>query len=332
MPHTITFRPSGISIFANESETILQAARRQAVHLPSACRSGACYLCEGVLLSGKVQQNTIEKSYAPETPTVLCCTCIPHSDIDLEVKGVLAPGQLPIHDISAQITSIEQASPDVKVVKFRLPAGKPVTYYAGQYLEILLDENNSAAFSIANAPNSDRVLELHIREVSNSESYQLLAKKLTIGEILKLRLPMGGTTTFQLQHANRLILLAASTGFSQIKAILEAMIASEDKRPLHVYWGARNPKDLYLHNTMLDLIDGHDHIHYTPVISEPMAWKGRTGLVHKTVLEDIDDFTDYTIVCGGSPAMVYAAYDDFLTAGMKPEQMLSDVFSYAPRT
>ena len=54
--------------------------------------------------------------------------------------------------------------------------------------------------------------------------------------------------------------------------------------------------------------------------------------MHKAVLEDFKDFSGITVVGCGSPPMVYASFDDFVAAGMKPEQMMADVFAYAPRS
>ncbi len=331
MPYVISLLPSNLSCTANEGETLLQATQRQGITLAKACGTGSCQLCEAKLISGSIRTQyygQIQHIVGTDNAIILCCISYPTSDIKLEVEGVLAPGQLPSHEVSAQIISVEQASPDVKIIQLRLPAGKPIRFYGGQYLEVLLSAEKSAAFSIASAPRSDRSIELHIRQTTESESYNLLAPKLKTGELLRLKLPMGKTSLENLPTSTPLIMVAASTGFSQMKAILEAL---QGKREVHLYWGARMSHDLYLHDWMNQFSQTHPNVHYIPVVSDQPDWQGRAGLVHQAVLADIQDFAPYTVICGGSPGMVYAAYDDFLAAGMKPEQMHSDVFDYAPR-
>lgn len=334
MAHQITFLPSQLRCQVLESETVLEAALRQGLRMPRACDAGVCHLCEAKLVAGKAhtrQAGILSASAAPVEP-VFCCLLYPLSDLQLEIERVLAPGQLPTHEVSAQITDIQQASPDVKVVTLRLPAGKRVDFYPGQYLLVVLDAENTAAFSIASAPRPDRTLELHIRATPDSDSYPLLERRLQTGEMLKLNLPHGNTTLLRMQTARQLLMIAASTGFSQIKAMLEGLVAARDPRPVTVYWGARSATDLYQHDAMLALSQLHDNITYIPVVSDQPEWPGRKGFVHKAVLDDLQgQFDGWSIICGGSPAMVYATLDDFVAAGMNPEQMISDVFDYAPR-
>jgi CDP-4-dehydro-6-deoxyglucose reductase len=116
--------------------------------------------------------------------------------------------------------------------------------------------------------------------------------------------------------------------------MLEECFTHGLRHPVALYWGGRRPQDIYLHELAENWARSHPLFSYNPVVSEAQAtdhWHGRTGLVHQAVLADIDSLAAWRIVVGGSPAMVYAIFDDFVAAGMAPEQMISDVFDYAPR-
>ena len=312
----------------------MQAAQRQGFNLARACDAGTCQLCEAQLLQGKVRlknSNTLVDATTSGKLPIYPCIAIPLQNIQLEVINVLAPGELPIQEIHAQVTSVQQASGDVKLIELRLPAGKKIEFHAGQYLEILLPDSVVAAFSIASAPRQDRTLELHIRANSQSDSYALLEPLLQTGSLLHIRLPKGGTTLHKLDTASHIVFVAASTGYSQMQSLLQALIEQHDKRPMHVYWGARNAEDLYLHEQAMELAQTQANLTYTPVVSDQAAWPGRKGLVHEAVLEDCKDFNNAVFVLCGSPPMVYAVFDDFIAAGIKPQQIISDVFDYAPR-
>lgn len=334
MLHTVTFHPQKLTITVPDGQTILQAALQQGLYFPWGCSAGSCRVCSGRLLNGRLQIKQRDGTITPESPeaeAILNCLAYPLSDITIEVPRVQPPGQFPIQTISAQIIDVQPVNADVNIVRLRLPAGRKIRYSAGQYCELILDADTTAAFSIACAPRDDRMLELHIRANPDSNSYPKLAPKLVTGELLKMRLGMGDITPFSLNGADKILLLAGSTGFSQIKALIEALIDEKDPRPLHVYWGGRNEADLYLHTWMQQMAQQYPALHYVPVVSDQPNWQGRKGLVHKAVLEDIHDFTGWKIVGGGSPGMVYAALDDFMAAGMQADQMVSDVFAYAPR-
>ncbi len=335
MTFSVTFLPRGLTLTVNPNETIMQAAQRQDFILARACDAGTCQLCEATLVEGRVSiKNRKEVICANKnTPAkIYPCIAIPQQSIHLEVRNVLSPGELPIKEIHAQIKSVQQVSPDVKRVTLRLPAGKKLLFHPGQYLEILLADGMEAAYSIATAPNQDRTLELHIRANLESESYLQLEPLLLEGSILPIRLPKGTVTLHKLTSAPQIVFVAASTGYSQVQSMLQGLLENQDSRSVHVYWGARHPEDLYLHQRATELAQSHNQVSYTAVVSdEPDYWPGRTGLVHNVVLEDLQLFEQAMFVLCGSPAMVYAAYDDFIKKGIQPEQIISDVFDYAPR-
>lgn len=232
-----------------------------------------------------------------------------------------------------RLTEITPLNHDVTRLTLSPASGVVESFLPGQYLEIVLaDGKVRCAYSIACAPRVDGSLELHVRAMPHSDNYVLLSQHLNIGTLLEITLPFGrvhlpaGVTS-----AGPLLLLAGSTGFSQAKAFIEQWLQQGAAKPLLVYWGGRTRQDLYLNDWMKALADQHTNLRYVPVVSDDNEWTGRKGFVHKAVLEDIQDFTGYTVFGCGSPPMVYAAYDDFTAAGMKPEQLLSDVFAYAPR-
>ena len=72
-------------------------------------------------------------------------------------------------------------------------------------------------------------------------------------------------------------------------------------------------------------------IRYTPVLSEPKAednWTGRTGFVHKAIMEDYPDLSAYEIYGSGSPVMVYAGRDEFVKNGLDLDYYYSDAFEF----
>jgi CDP-4-dehydro-6-deoxyglucose reductase len=99
-------------------------------------------------------------------------------------------------------------------------------------------------------------------------------------------------------------------------------------RPMTIYWGARNHAGLYQPELPAQWAAAHSHIRYVPVLSDA-AWEGRTGLVHRAVLDDHADLSAFQVYVCGAPAMVDAARADFAAAGLPEEEFFADSFSFA---
>lgn len=229
--------------------------------------------------------------------------------------------------LTCPIVSIEDMGASVRQVILELPA--PVEFKAGQYLEIHLP-SKTCPFSIASPPSAGNRLELHIRPTPNSEDSDQIEALLDTASELTIDIPKGDCF-IEAEPAAPLILIAASTGITQMKSIIEHLLPNGLTHPVTLYWGVRSPVDLYLTDLCKEWEAADEHFHFVPVVSEAAAWDGRTGLVGEAALEDIADPADVNVVVSGSPPMVYATLDAFVAKGMREESMKSDVFAYAPR-
>ena len=220
------------------------------------------------------------------------------------------------------------------IYRVQLLLNTPVTHLAGQYLELLLDQQ-AVPYTIASAPCQLPVLELQIQDQGDqSLSSQVIALFKTQSQV-QVRLPLGDCYLDQApaDATQPLIFIAAGTGFAQMKALIEHALAQQMPNPLHLYWGVREAEHLYGHELTEHWQECHSQFHFHPVLSAPGVgdWSGRIGLVHKSVLEDFERLDNAQIYVCGSPAMVYAVEDDFRLHGMGDGQIHSDVYSYAPR-
>lgn len=230
------------------------------------------------------------------------------------------------------IQSIDYFNEDTRRVYLKIPEGEDVTFRAGQYLEIILPDKK-CPFSIANAPEFKGLIELHVRPTPSSQDSVEIEALLDRQHDIEIEVPKGDTFV-EAAPDHPLILVAASTGITQMKSICEHLMAGELNRPIYLYWGVLADKDLYLSSLFESWQNMYPEFHYVPVISNPETspdWTGRTGLVGHAVLEDFDDLTNVTVYVSGGPAMVYATLDAFMERGMPEDRMHSDIFSYAPR-
>ena len=175
MTHTITLSDQ-ITFTANEDETVLAAATRQNLNLPHSCKSGACGQCKAELMSGEFEMGDhIDKAISEEEKAqgkvLLCCTTA-KSDLKINVPG-FNQNALPVRTLPARIENIE-IKHDVALLKLALPKAPPFAFYAGQYIDLLLPGNISRSYSIANSPDQEGVLELHIRKRENGVCSEMI--------------------------------------------------------------------------------------------------------------------------------------------------------------
>ena len=340
MSYQVTLKTSGKQFTVTQDETLLEAALRQGINLPYGCKNGACGSCKGKVLEGKVshgQHSESALSKADETSGgILFCCSHPQSDLLIEAREVQGAGDIAIRKVPCRVNTISKPSSDVAILKLQLPAAERFQFLAGQYIEFLLKDGQRRAYSIANSPDHEGPLELHIRHlpggVFTDFVFGVSNPALKEKDILRFEGPLG---SFFLREDSKkpIIFLAAGTGFAPIKSIIEQMQAKKIDRSIYLYWGGRRPSDLYLSDLCKTWEKEIPNFQYIPVISDDLpedAWQGRTGFVHEAVIEDHPNLKDFQVYACGAPVMVNAARTDFSAKCQLPEEeFFADSFTSA---
>lgn len=219
-----------------------------------------------------------------------------------------------------------------KVYRIFLELNCVADFLPGQYLEIKVTEGHWQAFSIASLPGSSEV-QLHIQYLADRENSIKLFEQLKEGANIEVRLASGEC---YLQGEDRpLVLVAAGTGFSQIKALVEALIEKNWQSPVSFYWAANKLDGLYNLPQAVAWQKQLANFTLIPVLENPPpVWQGRVGLVTDALASDFPEEKSAAYVEGficGSPNMVYAVEDLLMSRGMPPRGLLSDAHAYAPR-
>ena len=204
----------------------------------------------------------------------------------------------------------------------KLPANERLNFLAGQFIEFLLKDGSRRSFSIANPPHDAEILQLHVRHVAGGQFTDHVFGKMKERDILRFEGPLG---TFFLREDSEkpTVFVASGTGFAPIKAVIEQMFHKAIARPITFYWGGRRPRDLYMNAVPAGWAAEQPGFRYIPVISDGLPeddWSGRTGFVHRAVMQDFPDLSSYQVYACGVPIMVNSARKDFITACKLPEE------------
>jgi CDP-4-dehydro-6-deoxyglucose reductase len=338
MSFCVRIQSSNRKFTVEAGESILDAALRQGVALPYGCRDGACGSCRGRVLSGGIH-------YRGEPPAArdagdtnrgeaLFCQAQPDSDLVIAATEIEAASQLTVKRLPCRVASIERLTHDVMQLQLSLPPTERLQFLAGQYIDVLLKDGRRRGFSIANAPEDDTFIELHIRHVPGGSFTHHVFHEMKPRAMLRIEGPLGG---FYLREDSErpVILMGGGTGYAPLKGILEHAFHVNDRRTMHLFWGVRSRRDLYHQDLIESWLRQHAGFQYTPVLSEPRRadqWEGATGFVSDVLLECYPDLSAYDVYMSGPPAMIEAARPEFLRHGLPESRMFSDAFEFAADT
>lgn len=168
-------------------------------------------------------------------------------------------------------------------------------YTAGQYVQLLVDQNSPRPFSIANAYDPE-IIEFHIRHAPNNPFTQKLIQQIKEEKKLSFTGPCG-ELRYQNYPKHPLLFIAAGTGFAPCKAIIEEALKDKDHPEIYLYWTVRKQSDLYWHDQLVAWTKKTDKFKYTPVISTE-------NRIDKVVLKNHADFKKIHVYVSGPEEMV----------------------------
>ncbi|MEY3671273.1 MAG: hypothetical protein RI904_930 [Pseudomonadota bacterium] len=329
MSFQVTIQPSQHQFTVTAEQTVLDAALAAGILLPYSCRSGACSTCKAKVVSGSIQPvPSAEVVLSPEEREAgytLLCQARATSDLVVESREIRLASDIQVRKLPSRVTSMTRPASDVAVLQLQLPATETFKFYAGQYVELILKDGKRRSYSMANPPHSAAALELHIRHLPGGlftdHVFGVGATQMKEREILRIEGPLG---SFFLREDSELpiVMLASGTGFAPIKSIIEHMVHQGIKRPVTLYWGGRRPADLYMHALAQTWAATIPNFTYVPVVSDALAedaWTGRTGFVHKAVMEDFPDLAGHQVYACGAPIVVDSARREFVAHCKLPD-------------
>ncbi|TKB56109.1 NAD(P)H-flavin reductase [Ferrimonas aestuarii] len=211
------------------------------------------------------------------------------------------------------------------VFKVCLTPPQAIQFQGGQYLTIVMGEQDKRPFSIASGPDRNHEIELHIG-AAVAEGYAMeVIERLKSSDSIEVELPFGDAQV-RLDSQRPRILIAGGTGFSYINSIMEALIAAGDTQTTFLYWGSRDNDAMYLKQRAQQWANEHAHLHFIPVFEAEAS--ERQGTVIDAVCEDFVSLKDYDVYIAGRFEMAGAAREAFRQKGINEDHLFGDAFAY----
>jgi len=195
-------------------------------------------------------------------------------------------------------TSLEDVIPETGNIKtFVLRPDEPLSFSAGQFVEVTVPGLGEAPFTPSSSPAEDRQLSVTVMQAGRvtSELHSLAS-----GATLGLRGPYGNVYPLDEFAGRDILILGGGVGMAPLRCLLYALLADRSRfNRVVLCYGARTPSDL-VYRDLLKEWSGRDdlEVHLT-VDKADDTWQGKEGVVTKT-LDDvqIDTGKAVSVVCG----------------------------------
>jgi CDP-4-dehydro-6-deoxyglucose reductase, E3 len=335
MTYSVTLQPSGHRYEVPEGKSILSAGLEAGNFMPYSCKQGVCNSCKGRIVEGRVDYGDSHPAYFTDADRAaglaLLCQSRPLSDCVIEVRELEGISGIKSKIIPCRVTDLNLLAPDVMYLRVRLPMNENMPFISGQYVDFLFKDGARRSYSIANthAVEGVRALEFHIRHLPGGAfTDKLFTGAIKVNELMRFEGPLG---SFYLRDSKKpAVFVASGTGFGPIKAMIEFALTHGDKRPMTLYWGCRSKRDLYQFELPQEWARAYPNFTYVPVLSEPQpedGWSGRTGFVHRAVLDDCADMSGHQVYACGAPVVVESARRDCTAQrGLPDDEFFADSF------
>jgi len=314
-------------------ETVLSAALREGVDLPSSCRVGGCGTCKCRLVEGEVKELTETGYLLTEDEiargVILACQSVPQTDVRIERIASSAP-------LERRGRVVRQTKLTHDITRLEVQLDEPLAYKSGQLANVTLPTRLPGvrrSYSFATPPREDGVVTFFVRKVPGGRLSTVIHDEDLVGQAVHLEGPLGDFWLRPAEDATPLVLVAGGSGLAPILALLREAATSPEtsRRPVTLLFGAREERDLYAQGEIEEIARAwRGPFELVPVLSAAppeSRWEGERGLVTDVLAKRLALFeTTPTAYLCGSPAMVDRACDVLREHGVAREHVHFDRF------
>jgi len=304
---------------------LLDVLRANEIPISYSCMAGRCGTCRCRVVRGRVVNSGPETGRPPtgDENLILACQAVLTENCTIELPEV---GEIVVHPAriaKAVVTSIDDATHDVRRIRLRL--AKPLNYSPGQYVTVQFSPEHVRPYSMAGLPG-DEEMEFHIRRVPDGRVTEFVFNHLVVGSAVKVSGPLG-TAYLRRMHPGPMLCVGGGTGLAPILSIVRGALEAGMINPVHLYFGVRSQQDLYDADRLQRLACAYPNLRVHVLIATgPVRDGQRAGLVTDAIEHDLPTLIGWRAYLCGAPAMVEALNLLVKRLGVKADHVHADAF------
>ena len=309
-----------------QGKTLLEAALAAGIAYPHGCRSGRCGACKTRLLSGDVDllPHTPFSLTVDEREQGLILACRTRLQGDIEVKWLAQPEvSHPVVRKQGSVVGAALLTHDIMELRIRLDG--PLAYAPGQYASLTFPDLPPRDYSMAPSARDDELV-FHIRKVPQGRVSSAIVHGAQLGLPVMVEGPYGSAYLRE-EHTRPILAVGGGSGLAPVLSIVTRAVQAGMHQPIHLYFGARDTRDVYGMRQLDALMQAHPRLSRHVVLS---ATKGRAahreGFVHQAIAADFQSMAGWKAYVAGPPAMVEAVARVCHERHLREGDLHADVF------
>ncbi|HEX4403306.1 MAG TPA: FAD-binding oxidoreductase [Polyangia bacterium] len=229
-------------------------------------------------------------------------------------------------------------APGIAELDFEMREPERLVFRAGQFVSISVDPVPSTAdgasssssssrrsYSIASQTTEAGHLRFIIRVVAEGASSSYLMT-LPLGATVNLTGPHG-FFVLDATHAGDVVFGATGTGMAAVMPMLGELAARIEPGRRHVYWGVREPSDLFARAEIEALAARAGATLSLHLTAPPAGWTGASGRITAAILEALPTLTAPTFYLVGNGAMITELKRELVARGVnRKAQIRTEAF------
>lgn len=303
-------------------ETVLDCLQRHGCDVAFSCKAGACQSCMMQTAAG-VPPDAAQAGLKPvlrQQGYFLSCQWRPEKDVSVQVGG------LDTASTPATISKLSDLNHNTKRVQ--LVTTDPLNCTPGQYISLINQDRVARSYSIANRPEHDGYIELHIRHVVGGKMSGWIHSAAQSGDAVHIRGPIGSCCYTREERQDFPILLAGTgTGLAPLLGVIRDAIAHKHRGPIRLVQGALRAEDLYYVDMLRALEADTKQFSYLPCVRDD---NGRSGLqagdIEDITLGQLPDTRNPHVYLCGAPEFVNTVKQKIFLAGVALSNIYTDAF------
>jgi NAD(P)H-flavin reductase len=232
---------------------------------------------------------------------------------------------MPPVKFTAEVIEHKELAPDIFEKTFRMLEPKELSYKAGNYVSVHVQDGKHPlvyrAYTFASCGSDPKTFKLCVKLFRTPEKvegrgggYLMNLKK---GEQAEFFGPAGeGSFVPKGKDSEPLFLLGTGTGIAPLKAVAEKLTKEKSKRKITLFLGVSYPEDIFYINEFEKLKKANPNFDFKIGVSRPPEdYKGLKGRL-PAVLEEIEIPKDTEALVCGSEASVAGIKKKLLELGV----------------
>jgi len=313
---------NGKPVEIDQEQTVLSALLDQGYDIPNICQAGACQSCMLQATEGEIPEEAqlgIKDTLKSQGYFLACC-CRPESPLHITDKTNNQP------HLDVQV--IKHTLFNENTLCLHLQPPTPFNYKAGQFITLWKDKDTGRSYSLASVPDIDNDLVLHIGRIKDGKVSNWLFDNVKLGDTLHIQVAAGECFYTSGNPEQPLLLAGTGTGLAPLYGIARDALHQGHQGDIHLFHGAVQRKDLYLHQNLLDLQAQHKQFHYhSSVLQKDQQQPPLDSTpINEQILTIDGDLSQYKVYLSGAPDIVNTMKNKLFLAGVSIKNIYSDPF------